>query len=188
MTLLYVSSHIISSHSSHIISSQALYFFLLLDYTEFIYACPSKWGMAETTAACGWFVAQILKTLIHLIISKKFVAERLVGSGGMPSSHSATVCALVTATCYEYGAGSFEFAISLILAIIVMYDAMGVRRETGIQAQVLNDMMKIFEDMGRSEISPHDKLKEFVGHTPLQVLMGALLGIFCGVIIYTFVI
>ena len=82
----------------------------------------------------------------------------------------------------------FEFAISLILAIIVMYDAMGVRRETGIQAQVLNDMMKIFEDMGRSEISPHDKLKEFVGHTPLQVLMGALLGIFCGVIIYTFVI
>ena len=140
------------------------------------------------TAACGWFVAQILKTLIHLIISKKFVAERLVGSGGMPSSHSATVCALVTATCYEYGAGSFEFAIALILAIIVMYDAMGVRRETGIQAQVLNDMMKIFEDMGRSEISPHDKLKEFVGHTPLQVLMGALLGIFCGVIIYTFVI
>lgn len=119
---------------------------------------------------------------------QKFVAERLVGSGGMPSSHSATVCALVTATCYEYGAGSFEFAISLILAIIVMYDAMGVRRETGIQAQVLNDMMKIFEDMGRSEISPHDKLKEFVGHTPLQVLMGALLGIFCGVIIYTFVI
>lgn len=69
----------------------------------------------------------------HLIVSKKFVAERLVGSGGMPSSHSATVCALVTAVCYEYGAGSFEFAISLILAIIVMYDAMGVRRETGIQ-------------------------------------------------------
>ena len=82
------------------------------------------------TAACGWFVAQILKTLIHLIISKKFVAERLVGSGGMPSSHSATVCALVTATCYEYGADSFEFAISLILAIIVMYDAMGVRHHT----------------------------------------------------------
>ena len=140
------------------------------------------------TAACGWLVAQVLKTLIHLIVSKKFVAERLVGSGGMPSSHSATVCALVTAVCYEYGAGSFEFAISLILAIIVMYDAMGVRRETGIQAQVLNEMLTIFEDMGRRELSPHDKLKEFVGHTPLQVLMGALLGIFCGVIIYTFVI
>lgn len=64
------------------------------------------------TAAFGWLVAQVLKTLIHLIVSKKFVAERLVGSGGMPSSHSATVCALVTAVCYEYGAGSFEFAIS----------------------------------------------------------------------------
>ena len=71
------------------------------------------------TAAFGWLVAQILKTLIHLIVSKKFVAERLVGSGGMPSSHSATVCALVPAVCYEYGAGSFEFAISVILAIIV---------------------------------------------------------------------
>ena len=117
------------------------------------------------TAAFGWLVAQVLKTLIHLIVSKKFVAERLVGSGGMPSSHSATVCALVTAVCYEYGAGSFEFAISLILAIIVMYDA-----------------------MGRSEISAHDKLKEFVGHTPLQVLMGALLGILCGVGIYSFLL
>ena len=104
------------------------------------------------TAACGWFVAQILKTLIHLIISKKFVAERLVGSGGMPSSHSATVCALVTATCYEYGAGSFEFAISLILAIIVMYDAMGVRRETGIQAQVLNLMMDLQQELGLSYV------------------------------------
>ena len=97
------------------------------------------------TAAFGWLVAQVLKTLIHLIVSKKFVAERLVGSGGMPSSHSATVCALVTAVCYEYGAGSFEFAISLILAIIVMYDAMGVRRETGIQAQVLNLLQDLQE-------------------------------------------
>ena len=95
-------------------------------------------------AACGWLVAQVLKPIIHLIVSKKFVAERLVGSGGMPSSHSATVCSLVTAVCYEYGAGSFEFAISLILAIIVMYDAMGVRRETGIQAQLLNEMLKVF--------------------------------------------
>ena len=140
------------------------------------------------TAAFGWLVAQVLKTLIHLIVSKKFVAERLVGSGGMPRSHSATVCALVTAVCYEYGAGSFEFAISLILAIIVMYDAMGVRRETGIQAQVLNEMLKVFEDMGRSEISAHDKLKEFVGPPPLQVLMGALLGILCGVVIYSFLL
>lgn len=137
-------------------------------------------------AAAGWLIAQILKTMIHLFFTKKFVAERLVGSGGMPSSHSATVCALATAACYEYGAGSFEFAISAIFAIIVMYDAMGVRRETGIQAKMLNDIIKIFEDMGRKELSTDDKLKEFVGHTPLQVLMGALLGIFLAILIYSF--
>lgn len=136
-------------------------------------------------AVTGWFVAQILKTIIHIILTKEFVAERMVGSGGMPSSHSSTVCALVTATCFEFGPGSFEFAMAAIFAIIVMYDAMGVRRETGIQAKILNDMLKIFEDMGRSEISAHDKLKEFVGHTPLQVLMGALLGILIAVLIYT---
>lgn len=136
------------------------------------------------TAALGWFVAQILKTIIHLIISKEFVAERLIGSGGMPSSHSSTVCALATSTCFECGAGSFEFAIAAFLAIIVMYDAMGVRRETGIQAKLLNDIIKTFEDMGRKEISAHDKLKEFVGHTPLQVLIGALLGISIALIMY----
>ena len=137
------------------------------------------------SAATGWLVAQVLKTIIHLILTKEFVAERLVGSGGMPSCHSATVCALTTASLYEYGPGSFEFAISLILAIIVMYDAMGVRRETGIQAEVLNDIIKIFEDMGRSEISAHDKLKEFVGHTPLQVIVGAILGIVIALLMYS---
>ncbi|MCM1186417.1 MAG: divergent PAP2 family protein [Lachnoclostridium sp.] len=137
-------------------------------------------------AAAGWLVAQILKTIIHTFFSGKFVAERLVGSGGMPSSHSSTVCAMATAAYYEYGAAGFEFAIALIFAIIVMYDAMGVRRETGIQAKLLNDILEVFESMGRSEVSAHDKLKEFVGHTPLQVLMGALLGIFISVIMYQF--
>ncbi len=132
-------------------------------------------------AVCGWAVAQILKTLIHLLFTKKFVAERLVGSGGMPSSHSATVTSLATATCYIYGANSFEFAIALIFAIVVMYDAMGVRRETGIQAKVLNEILDAFADMG-SDMSPQDKLKEFVGHTPLQVLAGAILGILIAVI------
>ena len=73
-----------------------------------------------------------------------------------------------------------------IFAIVVMYDAMGVRRETGIQAKLLNDILKTFEDMGRSEISAHDKLKEFVGHTPLQVLIGAILGVLIAVGIYSF--
>ncbi len=138
-------------------------------------------------AALGWLVAQVLKTMIHLLFTKKFVAERLVGSGGMPSSHSATVCALVTATYLEYGSASFAFAISLVLAIIVMYDAIGVRRETGIQAQLLNNIIKIFEDMGRDELSAQDKLKEFIGHTPFQVLMGAILGVFVATLFYLFI-
>jgi len=135
-------------------------------------------------AAISWFVAQVIKTIIHFILSKQFVAERLVGSGGMPSSHSSTVSSLAVATCFEFGAGSFEFAIAVILAIVVMHDARGVRRETGIQAQLLNDMLKIFEDMGRKELTAHEKLKEFVGHTPLQVIIGALLGILIAILCY----
>ncbi len=134
------------------------------------------------SAALGWLVAQVLKTLIHFIINKKFVAERMVGSGGMPSSHSATVCSMAAAAGMKYGGGSFEFAVTLMLAIIVMYDAMGVRRETGIQGRVLNEMLEIFVNMGK-EISAEAKLKELVGHTPLQVLMGAVLGIIIAVIV-----
>lgn len=134
------------------------------------------------SAILGWFVAQVLKTLIHMIINKKFVAERMVGSGGMPSSHSSTVCALATAAGMKYGGGSFEFAIAVMLAIIVMYDAMGVRRETGKQGRVLNEMLEIFTNMG-NQISAEEKLKEFVGHTPLQVLMGAILGIIIALIV-----
>ncbi len=133
------------------------------------------------SAALGWLVAQVLKTMIYTIINKQFVAERMVGGGGMPSSHSSTVCALAVATGMEYGGGSFEFAIAAMLAIIVMYDAMGVRRETGIQGRVLNEMLEIFTNMGK-EISAEAKLKELVGHTPLQVLMGAILGILIAVI------
>ncbi len=134
------------------------------------------------SAILGWFIAQVLKTIIHLIITKKFVAERMVGSGGMPSSHSATVCGLVTAVGMKCGASGYEFAIAVVFAIIVMHDAMGVRRETGIQAKVLNEMMEMFVKMGNS-MSVEDKLKEFVGHTPLQVLMGAILGIVIGVVV-----
>ena len=131
----------------------------------------------------GWLVAQILKTIIHMWFNRKFVAERLVGSGGMPSSHSATVCALAAAAGMEYGGGSFQFAMAAVFAIVVMYDAIGVRRETGIQARVLNEMVELFTKMGK-EMSVEDKLKEFVGHTPLQVLMGALLGILIAVLMY----
>ena len=131
-------------------------------------------------AASGWLIAQIIKTIIHMILTKEFVAERLVGSGGMPSCHSATVCSLASSACFEYGPGSFEFAMAMIFAIVVMYDAIGVRRETGNQAKIINEMMEIFESMNK-ELSTEDKLKELVGHTPLQVLVGSILGILIAV-------
>ena len=111
------------------------------------------------------------------------MAERLFGSGGMPSSHSATVCALATTTGMEYGGESFQFAIAMVFAIIVMYDAIGVRREAGNQAKVLNEMMEVFVSMG-SNMKAQDKLKEFIGHTPLQVLAGAILGVVVAVTVY----
>ena len=132
------------------------------------------------SAFFGWLCAQFLKTLIYILVNKEFNPERLMGDGGMPSSHSATVMALVTSTAFYYSFSSFEFAVSAILALIVMHDAMGVRRETGIQAKVINNMMEWFQEM-YSDIPVEQKLKEFVGHTPLQVFFGALLGIAVGV-------
>ena len=129
----------------------------------------------------GWLVAQILKTLIYVAVNKNFNPERLLGDGGMPSSHSATVMALVTSTAFYYGPETFEFAVTAILALIVMHDAMGVRRETGKQAKVINNMMDWF--VQNNEITPEEKLKEFVGHSPTQVFFGALLGIIVGFIV-----
>jgi acid phosphatase family membrane protein YuiD len=130
----------------------------------------------------AWLVAQFLKTVIYVIVNKNFNPERLLGDGGMPSSHSATVMALVTATAFNYGSDTFQFAIAAILALIVMHDAMGVRRETGRQAKVINNMMDWFAEFG-SDLPPEEKLKEFVGHTPTQVFFGALLGIVVGFVI-----
>lgn len=132
-------------------------------------------------AFCGWLVAQVLKTIIYVAVNKSFNPERLLGDGGMPSSHSATVMAMVTATAFNFGAETFEFAVTAILALIVMHDAMGVRRETGKQAKVINNMMDWF--VQNSDISPEEKLKEFVGHSPTQVFFGALLGIIVGFVV-----
>ena len=133
------------------------------------------------SAVTGWFVAQILKTLIYTLMTKRFEPERLVGSGGMPSSHSSTVCAMAAASGQIYGLGSFEFAVTVIIAIIVMHDAMGVRLETGKQAKLINEIVETFKTMNGKTLA-EEKLKEFVGHTPLQVLMGALLGIAIGIL------
>ena len=94
----------------------------------------------------------------------------------MPSSHSATVCALSTATALQYGLSSFEFAMAAIFALVVMYDAIGVRQEAGKQAKVLNDMIELFSHMGK-DMDIEKQLKEFIGHTPFQVFIGGLLGI-----------
>ena len=96
------------------------------------------------TGVTGWVVAQVLKTILDIGLNHSFNPERLIGSGGMPSSHSSTVCSLATAAALRYGVGSFEFSISFILAMVVMYDAIGVRQETGKQARVLNRLL--FDD------------------------------------------
>ncbi len=127
-------------------------------------------------AVTGWFVAQILKTIIDLVLYKSFHPERLVGSGGMPSSHSATVCALTSMAFLDYGASSFEFAVSFIVAIVVMHDATGVRMETGKQSMVLNALLRDNPFEWKDEVLDQ-RLKELVGHTPLQVAAGAVLGV-----------
>lgn len=129
----------------------------------------------------SWFWAQLIKTIIHAIVTKSIDFTRLIGDGGMPSGHSATVCAVATSAGILYGLGSFPFAISVIVAIIVMHDAMGVRLETGKQAKLLNEFMDLFARL-EQPLSDQEKLKELVGHTPLQVCMGALLGIATGIL------
>ena len=124
----------------------------------------------------SWALAQVLKTVIHAAIYKKLEWERLFGDGGMPSGHSATVTSLATMSALVFGLGSFEFAIAATLAIIVCHDAMGVRRETGKQATIIIEMMELLEAMTKKDL-PETKLKEFVGHTPLQVIAGSIIGI-----------
>ena len=125
----------------------------------------------------GWFVAQTLKMILYSVINKTLNWERLIGDGGMPSAHSATVSSMAMTSALVYGVGSFEFAVTTMLATIVMHDAMGVRWETGKQAKIINEMIALFEELGKSQVSAEKKLKEFVGHTPLQVLCGMILGI-----------
>lgn len=136
-------------------------------------------------ALSSWFWAQLIKTIIHAIVTKKVDFTRLVGDGGMPSGHSATVSSLAVSAAMVYGLGSFEFAIALIFAIVVCKDAMGVRLETGKQAAIINDIVEAFNVLTSEEKLPDAKLKEFVGHTPLQVIAGILLGIVNAVLLYS---
>ena len=138
------------------------------------------------TAISSWTIAQVLKVFIHALVTKSWDFSRLFGDGGMPSGHSATVSSLATICGLTYGFGSFEFAISGILAIIVCHDAMGVRLEAGKHAKLLNILVDSFEKFSKNEL-PEVVLKEFVGHTPLQVITGILLGILCACAVHFFI-
>ena len=126
----------------------------------------------------AWLIAQLLKILIGVIVDKKLDFVKLWSSGGMPSSHSSTVCALATACAYTHGFASTEFAIATILAVVVMYDAAGVRRAVGEQAKILNNFNNSLPPKGPRLMQKN--LKELIGHTPLQVVLGAFLGILIG--------
>lgn len=149
----------------------------------------------------AWISAQVIKTILAYLPTKTINWERLVGAGGMPSSHTALVCSLAVGVAKKLGYQSPEFAITLALAGIVMYDAMGVRRAAGEQAKVINKMVIDFKDMflmikeefdaiargeqlgDAHEEEANKRLKEFLGHTPLEVLCGAILGIFVAVVL-----
>ena len=139
-----------------------------------------SWNFVLVTAICASLLAQLIKVLLNLFTFHRFIAERMWGAGGMPSSHSATVCALAASTAVLHGPSSSQFAISAVLAFIVMYDACNVRLETGKQAVAIKELQQFFQDMGKAPLS-EEKLKELVGHTLPQVLAGALLGILTGV-------
>lgn len=127
----------------------------------------------------SWLAAQVCKTIINFILVGKWDLERMFGAGGMPSAHSALVCSLTVATARKFGVSSPYFAIVFILAAIVMYDAMGVRRAAGEQAKILNQILDSWmdDDIDLGPFKNGKRLKELVGHTPFEVLSGALLGI-----------
>jgi len=136
------------------------------------------------TAVVSWFSAQIIKTIIHLIRYRTFNPERLFGAGGMPSSHSALVCSATLAVSRKIGTNSVEFAIMFILAVVVMYDAMGVRRAAGLHAKEINRINKTIEESANdNKQDDYKELKEYLGHTPFEVLGGALLGILISMIV-----
>ncbi len=127
-----------------------------------------------------WFAIQSFKVMYDLIVTKKFNFKRIMGAGGMPSSHSAVVTALATMIGKYHGTDSAIFAISVIFACVVMYDAAGVRRAAGKQAKLLN---KIIETPGLSGVQVTERLVEVLGHTPTQVIVGAAIGIVVGLIV-----
>lgn len=133
-----------------------------------------------TSAFLGWASAQVIKTILYLIVNKKVHFERLIGSGGMPSAHSASVTACAVTAGLVYGLASSQFALAALLACIVMYDACGVRRAVGEHAKHLNELHILMTENS----SPEEKFKVLIGHTPLQVLIGFIVGVASAAIIH----
>ncbi len=127
-----------------------------------------------------WFGIQLFKLIYDLCTTKKFNFKRIMGAGGMPSSHSAVVASIATLIGKYEGVGSSIFALALIVAFVVMYDACGVRRAAGKQAAMLN---KLIETPGLTGMQVSERLVEVLGHTPIQVFVGALIGLIAGLII-----
>ncbi len=125
-------------------------------------------------AFIAWLIAQLSKVVTNLVIEKRLNLYRLVGSGGMPSSHSSFVMGLSTSIGLDKGWDSASFAIALVFSLVIMYDASGVRRAVGKQAIILNTML---DDLSKHKHIEQEKLKELIGHTPYEVLVGAILGI-----------
>jgi acid phosphatase family membrane protein YuiD len=133
------------------------------------------------TSVAAWVVAQTVKVMLGVIREKRFNFRWFVGTGGMPSSHVAGAAALSTSIGVTYGFDSAICALAILFTLIVMFDAQGVRRSSGKQAEILN---KILDDIYWKKKMDEKKLKEFLGHTPVEVLAGAALGIVVSLLLY----
>jgi len=132
------------------------------------------------SALTAWLIAQALKVLIELITEKRVNWGLLFQAGGMPSSHSAMVSATALSAGFVYGFDSSVFSVAAVLAMIVIYDATGVRREAGRQAALINS---IIEELSKGKFPPQGKLKEMLGHTPGEAFLGTLLGLAIGFLV-----
>jgi len=133
------------------------------------------------TSAAAWFIAQSLKVALGVLRERRFNFRWFVGTGGMPSSHAAGVSSLTTSIGITYGFDSAIFAVTLLFALVVMFDAQGVRRSSGKQAVILNKML---DDIYWKKKMDENRVKELLGHTPVQVFTGAVLGILVSLLFY----
>jgi len=133
------------------------------------------------TSAAAWLIAQTIKVAIGVFEEKRFNFKWFVGTGGMPSSHTAAATALATSVGITYGFDSGLFAIAITFALVVMFDAQGVRFSSGRQAEILNKML---DDIYWKKKMDEEKLKEFLGHTPVQVWAGAVIGMLVPLLLY----